>query len=61
MVVPTTYADARIQTERLGELHQCLMAHGFAMWWTEGKVAGREYGYWAIRHVDEHHDKSVTQ
>lgn len=41
--IPTTYADAKIQTQRLGELHQCLMAHEFALVWNE---PGR---YWAIR------------
>lgn len=43
MILPTTYADARIQTERLGELHQCLMAHGFSLIWCEPG------GYWAVR------------
>ncbi len=41
--IPTTYADAKIQTDRLGELHMALGRENFAMVWNE---PGR---YWAIR------------
>lgn len=30
-IVPTTYATIELRSERLGELQQCLMAHGFAL------------------------------
>ena len=46
MTIPTTFADAKIQTDRLGELHQCLMAHSFALLWCE---PGQ---YWAVRDDD---------
>lgn len=30
-IVPTTYATIELRSERLGELQQCLMAHGFQL------------------------------
>lgn len=34
-IVPITYATIDLRTERIAELHQCLMAHGFRLSWVE--------------------------
>lgn len=41
MTIPTTYATIDVLTERLGELQQCLMAHGFRLQWVEDKTRER--------------------
>lgn len=38
------YADAKICTERLGELHMALMQSGFTLQWTEGQG----HGHWIV-------------
>lgn len=42
--IPTTYATIELRSERLGELQQCLMAHGFVLTWVEDEKRER----WAI-------------
>lgn len=54
--IPTTYADAKIQTDRLGELHQCLMAHGFRLQWVEDK----SHQHWTISDSDEERREANT-
>jgi hypothetical protein len=39
--IPTTYASIELRSERLGELQQCLMAHGFALTWIEDEKQER--------------------
>jgi hypothetical protein len=48
-IVPTTYATIELRSERLGELQQCLMAHGFALKYVQSPK--REF--WAIEDEDQ--------
>ncbi len=48
--VRVSFADAKICTSRLGELHVALMNNGFGMQWVEpGRVGlSRHSGHWVI-------------